>query len=218
LTKNREKAIEYFYQLSSLDLEQKSKCDFYIWISYYRLWKYEKSISTLNQLISNDVYKSDVFRYLLLNYEKLWDTNKMIQVWQKQLWTYNLRENDFKMFFDFVFYTPFSMDEKFTIFLNYKQMAYDFVTTCYDKFGSKNDTCIYGEVWLDLANWDFVSAKSNLIYLSEKYPQANIFKALWDYYKKINEIWKAKDYYIKAASITNSPAQKMKLESILIDL
>lgn len=97
-------------------------------------------------------------------------------------------------------------------------MAYDFVTTCYDKFGSKNDTCIYGEVWLDLANWDFVSAKSNLIYLSEKYPQANIFKALWDYYKKINEIWKAKDYYIKAASITNSPAQKMKLESILIDL
>jgi len=218
LTKNWEKAIEYFYELSALDLEQKQKCDFYIWISYYRLWNYEKSISTLNQLISNDTYKSDAYRYLLLNYQKLWDTSKIIQVRQKQLWTYNLKENDFKLFFDIVFYEPFSLNEKFTIFLNYKQMAYDFVTTCYDKFWDKNDTCIYGEVWLNLANWDYTAAKSDLLYLAENYPQANVFKALWDYYKKINEPEKAKDYYIKAASLTTSAAQKMMLESTLIDL
>jgi len=68
LTKNWDKSISYFYDLSFLDIENKNKYDFYLWISYYWKWEYENSVTTLYQLINDEKYKMDVYRYLLLNY------------------------------------------------------------------------------------------------------------------------------------------------------
>ena len=218
LTKKRDKAISYFYNLSSLDIENKNKYDFYLWISYYRQWEYEKSLTTLYQLIGNSEYRIDVYRYLLLDYEKLGQKEKMVQIWQKLLGEYNLTESDFKYFYDIVFFQPFSQWEKSTIYENYKQISYDMVAMCYDKFGYKNDTCIYWEVWFNITNWLRNWVEESLLYLAENYPQANIFQALWDYYKKNNDKAKAKSYYIKAISYSDNSIQKWLMESSLLKL
>ena len=218
LTKNWDKAISYFYNLSSLDIENKNKYDFYLWISYYWQWDYENSVSTLYQLISDPNYKGDVYRYLLLDYEQLWQKEKMVQIWQKLLWEYNLTESDFKYFYDVVFFQPFSQWEKSNIYENYKQISYDMVAFCYDKFWYKNDTCIYGEAWFNIANWLWSSVEDSLLYLAENYPQANIFQALWDYYKRNSNKSKAKTYYLKALSFSEDSNQKTLMKNALLKL
>ena len=218
LTRNWDKAISYFFNLSSLDIDNKNKYDFYLWICYYRKWEYENSITTLYQLINDSTYKVDVYRYLLLNYEQLKKAEKMVQIWQKLLWEYNLTESDFKYFYDMVFFKPFSQWEKSTIYENYKQISYDMVSMCYDKFGYKNDTCIYWEVWFNITNWLRSSVEDSLLYLAENYPQADIFQALWDYYKRNNNKTKAKTYYIKAISFSDDSIQKALMESSLLKL
>jgi hypothetical protein len=218
LTKNWDKSISYFYDLSFLDIENKNKYDFYLWISYYWKWEYENSVTTLYQLINDEKYKMDVYRYLLLNYEKLKKDEKMVQIWQKLLWEYELTESDFKYFYDIVFFKPFSQWETSAIYEKYRQISYDMVSICYDKFGYKNDTCIYWEVWFNVINWLRLSVEENLLYLAENYPQADIFQALWDYYKKNNDKDKAKSYYIKAISFSDDSIQKWLMESSLLKL
>lgn len=218
LTKNWEKAISYFYDLSSLDIENKNKYDFYLWICYYWKWEYESSLTTLYQLINDSTYKTDIYRYLLLNYEQLNNYDKMAQIRQKLLWEDSLTQSDFKYFYDIVFYKPFSKWEESPIYEAYKQMSYDTVSMCYDKFGYKNDTCLYWEVWFNIVNWFRVSVEENLIYLSENYPQASIYQALWDYYKKVNEKDKAKSYYIKAVALSDDSTQKTIIQNALLKL
>lgn len=215
LTQDREKSINYFYKLSSLDSDDYEKYNFYIWIAYYRYGNYEKSIAALIPLI-NSVYKEDAYRYLLLDYEKIWDKNKMIQVWQKQLWTMHLKSSDFRYFFDKFFFDPFSNGENFKFYREYKQMAYDFIAACYEKLWENNDTCIYGNVWLDIANSNRNSARDNLIYLSQNYPQASIYQALWNYYKIIWNTKQAKTYFLKAVAMSQNPTQKNLIESSLL--
>lgn len=218
LTNNREKAIESFYELNSLDIENQDKYNFHIWVSYYRLWNYQKSILTLSQLANTSEYKLDSYRYLLLNYQKLEDEEKMIQLWQKILWQNNLKESDFKTFYDIVFYRPFSTDSKYTIYNKYRQISYDYISMCYEKFGQKNDTCLYWEVWLDVANESRQDVENSLVYLSENYPQASIFQALWDYYKYQKLDDKSKTYYLKAISLSNDISQKNSIEQSLVNI
>lgn len=217
LTNNRDAAIENFYELNSLDIENKDKYNFYIWVSYYWLWNYEKSILTLSQPTNTDKYKLDSYRYLLLNYQQLWDEEKMVQIWQKILWQNNLKESDFKTFYDIVFYKPFSNNSKHKIYNKYKQISYDYVNTCYEKFGQKNDNCLYGEVWLAIVNEDRQDVENSLLYLSENYPQSSIFQALWDYYKYQKLDNKAKTYYLKAISISDDIFQKSLIEQNLVE-
>jgi len=216
LTNNREKSIENFYELVEIDSENLDKYNFYIWVSHYRAGEYDESIWILSQLINNSTYKTDAYRYLLLNYESLENESKMIQVRQKLLWQNDLQESDFKTFYDYVFYEPFSKESKYTVYSKYKQLSYDFVSICYENFWEKNDTCLYGEVWLDLVNESRYNAKNGLLYLAENYPQAHIFQALWDYYKSQNEDDKAKTYYLKAASLTDNISQKNIIENKII--
>lgn len=217
MTKDREKAVEYFYKLASLDQENYETYNFYIGISYYWIWNYEKSIAALVPLIDSK-YKNDVYRYLLLDYEKMDDKNKMIQIWQKQLWTNALRESDFAYFFDKIFFYPFAIGEKFGLYREYGQMAVDFVTMCFEKFGDSNPTCIYGEAWLDIANSNRTSAKEWLLYLAKNYPQASVFQALWNYYRLSGSTSKAKTYYLKAVSMSENDTQKNNIQNILLNM
>ncbi len=216
LTNNREKAIENFYDLIELDGENQDKYNFYIWAAYYRWWDNQESILVLSQLLDSPQYKTDAYRYLLLNYQKLEDEQKMIQVRQKLLGQDDLVESDFKSFYDIVFYKPFSTDSKYTIYNKYKQLSYDFVSVCYEDLWQQNNTCLYGEVWLDVVNESRQDVENSLLYLAENYPQAQIFHALWDYYKFNNLDEKAKTYYLQAVSLTDDISQKSIIESKLI--
>lgn len=216
LTNNREKAIENFYDLVELDDENQDKYNFYIWVSYYRWWNYQDSIWILSQLLNSPVYKTDAYRYLLLNYQSLWDEEKMVQIWQKLLGQNDLQASDFKSFYDYVFYKPFSEWTRYVVYNKHKQLSYDSVSMCYENLGQNNDTCLYGEAGLDIVNESRQDVKNSLLYLSENYPQAHIFQALWDYYKSQNLDEKAKTYYIKAVSLTDDSSQKSLIENKLI--
>ncbi len=216
LTNDREKAIENFYDLVELDDENQDKYNFYIGASHYRWWNNQESISVLSQLINSPVYKIDAYRYLLLNYQKLEDEQKMIQVRQKLLGQNNLVDSDFKNFYDVVFYQPFSTDSKYTTYSKHKQLSYDFVSVCYESLWQTNDTCLYGEVGLDVVNESRQDVQNGLLYLAENYPQAHIFQALWDYYKSQNLDDKAKTYYLKAVSLADNISQKSIIENKLI--
>lgn len=215
VTNNRENAIEYYYELASLDIQNQDKYNFYIWLSYYRFWDHQKSISTLSQLDKNFEYKTDAYRYLILNYQKLWDTENMVKIRQKILWQYDLNASDFKTFYDIVFYQPFSIGEEKNIFKSYKQLSYDYVSMCYNNFGPNNPTCIYWEVWLNIANQTRQYVENSLLYLAENYPQSYIFQALWDYYRYQNLDSKAKTYYLKSISLSENNQQKNTIENIL---
>jgi NAD+--asparagine ADP-ribosyltransferase len=153
---------------------------------------------------------------MLLNYQTLDNEQKMIQIRQKLLWQDDLQESDFKTFYDIVFYKPFSTDSKHTIYNKHQQLSYDFVSMCYENFGQENDTCLYGEVWLDVSNSSRSEVKNWLLYLAENYPQSHIFQALWDYYKSQNLNEKAKTYYLKAVSLSSDISQKDIIEKKLI--
>jgi len=218
LTNNREKAIENFYTLISLDIENKNKYNFYIWVSQYWLEEYTKSILTLSQITGDPNYKIDAYRYLLLNYQKLDDDEKIVQIWQKLLWQNDLKESDFQTFYDFVFFKDFANNQKNTIYKKYKQLAYDYVFACYEQFGQVNDTCLYGEVGLNIANNNLELVENNLLYLVEKYPQSHIFQALWDFYNNNKQQEKAKTYYLKAISLSKNIFQKKIIEQNLVDI
>jgi adenine-specific DNA methylase len=142
LTNNREKSVENFYDLIELDWENQDKYNFYIWAAYYRWGNHKESILILSQLLDSPEYKTDAYRYLLLNYQELEDEQKMVQIRQKLLWQDDLLESDFKSFYDIIFYEPFSTDSKYTIYNKYKQLSYDFVSVCYEDLWQKNDTCL----------------------------------------------------------------------------
>jgi hypothetical protein len=216
LTNNREKSVENFYDLIELDWENQDKYNFYIWAAYYRWWDNQKSILVLSQLLDSPEYKTDAYRYLLLNYQKLEDEQKMVQVRQKLLWQDDLVESDFKSFYDIVFYKPFATDSKYTIYNKYKQLSYDLVSVCYENLWKQNNTCLYGEVWLDVVNESRQDVENSLLYLAENYPQADIFQALWDYYTSQNLDDKAKTYYLQAVSLVDDISQKTIIENKLI--
>ncbi len=217
LTNNREKAIENFYTLTSLDIENKNKYNFYIWVSQYWLGEYTKSILTLSQITSDPTYKMDSYRYLLLNYQKLDDDEKMVQIWQKLLWQDALKESDFQTFYDFVFFKDFGNKQKSSIYKKYRQLAYDYVFACYEQFGQSNDTCLYWEVGLNIVNDNLEGVENGLLYLADKYPQSHIFQALWDFYRNDKQSDKAKTYYLKAISLSKTISQKSLIEQNLAD-
>ena len=97
-------------------------------------------------------------------------------------------------------------------------MSYDVVVACYDKFWVKNDTCIYWEVWFNIVNWLWTYEEENLLYLAENYPQASLYQALGDYYKKNNQKSLAKKYYLKSISMTDDSVQETLLRSLLSDV
>jgi hypothetical protein len=83
-------------------------------------------------LLNNSKYKTDAYRYLLLNYIQLNDEEKKVQIRQKLLGQDDLQQSDFKNFYDIVFYEPFSTNSKYTIYNKYRQLSYDFVSMCYE--------------------------------------------------------------------------------------
>lgn len=217
LTNNREKAIDNFYTLTSLDIENKNKYNFYIWVSQYRLGEHSKSILTLSQTVNDQKYKLDSYRYLLLNYQKLNDKEQMVQVWQKLLWQKNLKDSDFQTFYDFVFFQDFANNQKNVTYKKHRQLAYDYVLACYEQFGQSNDTCLYWEIGLNIANDNLEWVENWLLYLAEKYPQSYTFQALWDFYRNDKQPNKAKTYYLKAISLSRNVFQKNMIEQSLAE-
>ena len=217
LTNDRETAIDYFFKLIDINPDKEENYKFLIWVSYYRNEKYEQSVLYLSQ-IKWDIYKIDVYRYLILNYIAWNDNTKLVRMRQSILWQDNLQKSDFYTFFYNVFFLPFRNQEIFTIYNQNPELTTSFLDKCYKTFASWNDDiCIYWQAWQDIASSNRIWAKDKLLYLSERYKQWYIYHALWDYYVIQKDLQQAKQYYIKAVSMTSNEIEKTIIRKKLME-
>lgn len=217
LTNDRDSAIDYFFKLIDINPTKEENYKFLIGVSYYRNEKYEESVLYLSQ-IKWELYQTDVYRYLILNYIAWNDTTKLIRMRQSILWQSNLQKSDFYTFFYNVFYLPFRNQELFALYNSNPTLTTSFLDKCYQTFGSgDNDICFYGQAGQDIASSNRVGAKDKLLYLSDRYPQWYIFHALGDYYLHQNDWQQAKQYYLKAVSITTSEMEKTIIRKKLME-
>jgi len=216
LTNNWDKAIDYFLKLTELDKENTNNYKFLIWVSYYRLWKHEQSVIYLSQ-IKNSWFETDIYRYMLLNYIKWSDWQKKLELWQKLLWQKDLIKSDFYLFFYNIFFEPFSNWEDFSIYKDNVELSTLWINKCFETIPEADqDVCIYGNVWVDIVNQNWEQAKTKLIYLIKQYNQAYLFHAIWDYYYINKDLEKAKEYYVKAISMTDNIQEAKNLKDKLL--
>ncbi len=218
LTHNREAAKDYFLKLSDFDVSNAFLYKFLIGVSYYRYGDYEQSILYLNQ-VADPVLLTDVYRYKLLWYIKLDDTDNMIRLWQNILGQQALQPSDFALFFDHMFYMPFRIAKPFALYRQNPQLADLCLQKCFTIFtGSQADVCTYGEVWLQLANQNLSWMGQKLLSLSENYHQSHLYHLLGDYYLSLKQYPMAREYYLKALSISDTSDEQSLLQNKIDNL
>lgn len=229
LTNDWNTAIDYFLKLSDFDAKNKSLYKFLLWVSYYRLGKYEPSVLYLSQIeqtslespsgaTSVKMLLPDSYRYLLLNYLAMGDKERMISTRKKFLWQVNLQKSDFYTFFYEVLYRPFIEWKDYDLYKADPQLTNDYVSRCKTVLvKADEDVCMYGHAWLLFSLGQQEQAKSELLYLAKNYPQSYIFRSLWDYYYQANDLGKAKQYYIKAISMPHSDYEEVALKTKLTE-
>jgi len=222
LTNSRDDAIDYFLKLTDLDRQKSDRYKFFIGVSYFWLDDTENSVLYLSQIedkILEDKDSNlkelltDTYRYLLLNYRKANDQTYMINTRQKLLWQTDLEKSDFYLYFYETFFKPLSIWEEYFLYHKNPTIANDYVDKCYKVLINKaQDICLYGHAGFDFLNNNFDKAEKKLLYIAKYYPQSYIFHTLWDLYRKKNNLEKAKNYYIKAVSITAESGEQIILQ------
>ncbi len=218
LTHNRESAKEYFATLATFDTSNVFLYNFLIGICYYRYGDYEQAVLYLNQ-VTDPWLQIDVYRYMLLSYIKVQDTNNMIRMFHNILWQQSLQTSDFALFFDQMLYVPFRTGSPFTLYTENQQLADMYLSKCWALFsGSQSDICSYGTIWIQLAKQDIVSIGDQLLSLTSKYQQSHLYHALGSYYASIAQIQMAKEAYVKALSISDDLKEQEVLKNKIASL
>ena len=229
LTNNWDTAVEYLFKLVDFDPQNESLYTFLLWISYYWMDKPEQSIIHLSQ-IEKAVLENkgigfdprdllaDSYRYLLLNYQEMDDKERMISTRKKLLWQKKLGKSDFYLFFYENLFRPYIEWRNYELYTMDPMLSRDYVEKCSEALIEREeDICIYGNAGLLFLMNDFEEAKSKLLYLAKNYPQSYIFHTLGDYYFQANDLWKSKQYYIKAISMPHNDYEETILKNKLTD-
>ncbi len=213
LTHNREAAKEYFLKLADFDTANQTLYTFLIGICHYRYGDYEQSIMYLNQ-VTDPSLMVDVYRYMLLGYIQLEDTNNMLRMWHTLLGETNMQTSDFALFFDQMFFIPFRSGKPFALYFDNTQLVDLYLTRCSTLLsGSQADVCRYGELGLQLAKQNLSWMRDTLLTLTESYHQSHLYHLLGDYYVSLKQYTLAKDTYVKALSICDNPIEQSILQN-----
>lgn len=206
LTNNWETAIEYFLKLADFDKKNQWMYQFLIGVSYYRNKNYTSSILYLSQP-TEEKYKTDILRYLLLNYIQIEDTSKMITTRQKLLEQTDLSPSDFFSYFYNVFYKAY-FSQDISLYKWHEDFSASFLTKCIQLFDKDNDVCIYWKIGKESITEQEWSYENDLMQLADKYKQSYLYHMLGDFYIKKNDKIKAKENYLKALAISEDNQEK----------
>ena len=218
LTHNRESSKEYFLKLADFDAGNAFLYKFLIGISYYRYGDYEQSILYLNQ-VTDPGLMIDVYRYMLLWYIQEEDSTNMIRIWQNILGESQLQSSDFALFFDHFFFIPFRTAKPFDMYFENPQLVDLYIGKCSTLFtGSQADVCTYGQVWLQLAKQNLSWMWSDLLALTTTYHQSHLYHILADYYVTLKQYPMAKEYYLKALSISDTVIEQSLIQNKIAQL
>jgi len=227
LTNDWEVATKYFLKLVDIDSSNEYLYKFLIGVSYYWDENYEKSVLYVSQVEDaifeeNNISDSiivDMYRYLVLNYVKLEESERLVWTRQNLLGIDWLEKSDFYTYFYEVLYRPFIEWDSYDLYKENVVLAENFVDVCYKKLSEdQQDICVYGRAGLDILNQRNEEAQSKLLYLAQHYPQSYIFHTLWDLYYRQTDYAKAKIYYLKSISMTDSESEEVVLKYKLTEL
>lgn len=217
LTNSRETSIEYLKRLVDLDPNNTEKYNFLMWVAYYRNEKYEQSVVMLS-MIKDEKLRLDAQRYLINDYLKLDQKNKLIFSRNKLLWYENLVASDFYSYFYETFFRPYSEWSQFQLYAFDTELADKMLRVCNMRISSEeNVVCIYWSIWKNIALWKFDWLEQSLLNLVSEYPQWYLYQALWEYYLKQNDLEKAKFYLLKAVPLSQKWSERQHIKRLLQD-
>ena len=151
LTASWDASVEYLYILLSLDAAALARYDFLMGIAYYWNEDYERSVLKLSQ-VKNVMYSLDVDRYLVLNYLKLGQVEKLLSAWQRVLGHETLQTSDFFNYFYEVFFLPYSKGDDYMLYTQNPRLAENYLVHCFQVLqGAEQAVCEYGSIGLSLA-------------------------------------------------------------------
>ena len=215
LTASRDASLEYLDILLRLDASAVLRYNFLMGVAYYRNGDYERSVLKLSQ-VKNVSYGLDVDRYLVLNYQKLGQVEKLLSSRQKVLGHRALRTSDFFHYFYEVFFWPYSRGEGYVMYAQNTHLAENYLVRCFQVLqGADQAVCEYGSIGLSLAKGQMQGLEVSLSSLVEKYPQGYLYQALGEYYLRVRDQEAAKYYLLKAVGMASSAEEGFTLRTLL---
>lgn len=215
LTNSRDASIEYLKKLVELDPNNAEKYQFLMWIAYYRDEKYEQSVVMLS-LIKDESLRLDAERYLINNYLKLDQKNKLIACWNRILWYDNLVATDFYTYFYEAFFHPYSEWWQYQLYAFDVELAEKMLRICNMRLSTENKVvCTYGRIGKNIALWQFEGLEQYLLWLVADYPEWYLYHALGEYYMQQWDTEKAKLYLLKASSMTQEKSEISQIKELL---
>ena len=218
LTNSRDTSTEYLKKLVDLDSNNAEKYRFLMWVASYRNEKYEQSVVMLS-MIKDEKLRLDAQRYLINDYLKLDQKNKLIASWNKLLWSENLVASDFYTYFYEAFFHPYSEWKDFQLYAYDTELANKMLRACSTLLQDEEKAvCTYGGIGRNIALWQFDWIEQYLLDLVSEYPQWYLYQALWDYFVQQWDLEKAKLYLLKAVSLTQKTSQRIQIKKLLEDV
>ena len=217
LTNSRDTSAEYLKKLVDLDPNNSEKYRFLMWVASYWDEKYEQSVVMLS-MIKDEKLRLDTQRYLINDYLKLNQKNKLISSRNKLLWSEKLVASDFYTYFYETFFHPYSNWEEFQLYAYDTELANKMLRVCSITLENEEKAvCTYWTIGRNIAMWQFDGLEQYLLDLVAEYPQWYLYQALWDYYIQQWDLEKAKVYLIKAISLTQNKSERSQIKKLLQD-
>lgn len=215
LTNSWDTSIEYLKKLVDIDPNNAEKYRFLIWVAFYRDEKYEQSVVMLS-MIKDEKLRLDTQRYLINDYLKLNQKNKLISSRNKLLGYENLVASDFYTYFYETFFHPYSQWKQFQLYAYDTELANKMLRVCSIILkDEEKGVCTYGTIGRNIALWQFDGLEQYLLDLATEYPQWYLYQALWDYYLQQWDLEKAKAYLLKAISLTQKKSEMGQIKKLL---
>lgn len=207
---DRDIAVEYFQSLMQIDKSNEQKYNFLLGIAYFWLEKYPNAIIALKQ--SNiPEFQLDIYRYLLLAYEKISDEQNILATFQQLLGQSNIWFYDFYLYFETALFQPYRDNRSYTLYTANQILARQYLQFCFEKLSIEEQyVCQYGQAGVLLADNRSQEAGSILLQVSQNMEKSYIYHALWDWYMRNQQLENAKDAYIRALSLSATDIQKDK--------
>ena len=217
LTNSWDTSVEYLKKLVDIDPNNAEKYRFLIWVASYRDEKYEQSVVML-AMIKDETLRLDTQRYLINNYIKLDQKNRLISTRNKLLWSENLVASDFYTYFYETFFHPYSEWLEYEIYAFDTELANKMLRVCAITLpDDERAVCTYWTIGRNIAMWQFDGLEQYLLNLVAEYPQWYLYQALWDYYVQQWDLEKAKVYLLKAISLTQKKSERSQIKKLLQD-
>ncbi len=203
---NYNKSNEYFQKLKMQDKSPNNEYNFFIWVSYYMLWKYTKALLYLSQTPISNIYWIDVLRYKLLSYIQI-DDKKHIIASIENLLQKKLNYVDYYNIFKYLLFKCKKC------YKDNIKLIIKLVKKCYIDLDKEHQyVCWYWKWNLFLKYKKTAIAVQYFKLLSKYFQDPYIWNTLAKYYEEKHQYKKARYYYLKELLFTSDEDKRKEIK------